>query len=291
MYPNLFGIEFLDMYSILLIIGLFTAVLLFKFICGKKKVDDKTYNFFAMLGVISIVLGLVFAFLFQSMYNYIDDVIQKGFALAKFELRGMTFMGGLVGGVVTFLLGTLLIAKPEVKQNFWKIANYAAPCIVVGHMFGRLGCFCAPCCYGIKTDSFLGVKFPHMNYKVYPTQLFEALFLAVLLTVMLILLFKYKKENFLILLYGFGYAVFRFMIEFIRGDERGSFLPGLTPSQWQSIILLIATIAVTILVYKFNIIPFSKAKARVTEKLNDISTEDVLPIDVLPEDDKKNNNE
>lgn len=251
MYPKLFNIEQLDMYTILLIVGLFAAVLLFKFICGRFKVDDATYNFFAILAVISIALGILSAILFQSVYNFIEKGI--------FELAGMTFMGGLIGGTLTFVLGTVLFAKKKVKANFWQMANYAAPCVVTGHIFGRLGCFCAPCCYGKPTDSIFGVQFPGMKEKVFPTQLFEVFLLAILLAVMLVLLFKYKKSNFLLLLYGFTYSIGRFLIEFLRGDPRGKFLPFFSPSQWQCIFLLLITTAITILIYKFKITPFAKA--------------------------------
>lgn len=293
MYPFLFGIKWLDMYVILMIAGMFAAILFFKFVCGKKKVDDKTYNFYSLLAIVSIAVGVVSAFLFQSIYNWIES----GFK--AFKLGGLTFMGGLIGGVATFVLGTVLFAKGEVKRNFWQIANYAAPCIVLGHMLGRVGCFCAGCCYGKPTHSFLGIVFPALrdypntypDYvatggRAYPTQLYEALFLAVLFTVMVILLFQYKKSGFLLVLYGFAYAVFRFLLEFVRGDDRGFRFLSLYPSQWQSIVLLLVTLALTLLVYKFHIVPFAKAPdpppAPAAEPLADTAAEPTEKADDAP---------
>lgn len=252
------------MYGLLLAAGLLAAVLLFKFICAKKKVDDDTYTFYSLLGIVSIALGIGGAALFESVYEWIKYGV--------FEMAGLTFMGGLITGVTSFILGTLLFAKPAVKRKFFECGSYAAPCIVLGHMFGRLGCFCAGCCYGKPTNGALGVVFPnlvhnqnHPEYmatggRAYPTQLFEALFLAALLAVMLVLLFKFDIYKALLPLYGISYAVFRFLIEYIRGDERGTFVPGLTPSQFQVLLLAAAAIAVAVLVYKFKIIPFAKAK-------------------------------
>ncbi len=245
------------MYGILLAVGLLSAVLLFKIICNVKKVDDKTYSFYSLLAIVSIALGILGAALFQAFYDMIElYTTQK---ILKFEFSGLTFMGGLITGVVSFVLGTFIFAKGQVKRNFFECASYAAPCIVIGHMFGRLGCFCAGCCYGKRTNSFLGMQFPGDPYKVYPTQLFEVIFLAVLLAVMLVLLFKFKIHKPLLPIYGCSYAVYRFLIEFIRGDSRGTFIPGLTPSQFQVILLALAAIALAVLVYRFNIIPFSKA--------------------------------
>ena len=45
--------------------------------------------------------------------------------------------------------------------------------------------------------------------------------------------------------YLIGYGIWRFFIEFIRGDvvERGKFVPGLTPSQFWSILMVIGGVA------------------------------------------------
>ncbi|MBQ2431188.1 MAG: prolipoprotein diacylglyceryl transferase, partial [Campylobacter sp.] len=44
-------------------------------------------------------------------------------------------------------------------------------------------------------------------------------------------------------IYLIAYGVWRFFIEFARGDYRGSFIPGLSPSQFWSIILVILGVA------------------------------------------------
>lgn len=257
MYPDLFGINN-SSFLILIAAGLLIAVLLFKFICGKFVKDDKVYNYYAINAVVSIAVGLVFAMIFQSVYNWIDN----GFTL--FEFKGATFYGGLIGGAATFIIITAL-AKPSVKKEFWLIANLAAPCIVIGHMFGRIGCFMAGCCYGKPTDSFLGVTFPHIG-KVFPTQLFEVFFLLALFAVMMVLIFKYKKLNFIMLIYAYSYAIFRFFIEFLRNDSRGDFLPWLSPSQWQSILMLIVAAALTFYIYYFKRIPFKGKETTVIEQ-------------------------
>lgn len=271
MYPYLFGITWLPLYGILLAVGLLGAMLLFKFICYKKKVDDKTYSFYSLLAIVSIAMGLLGAFAFQAVYNAIYNAVNHLSGPGK-ETGGLTFMGGLITGVTVFVLGTLFLARGQIKRNFFVCASYAAPCIVLGHMFGRLGCFCAGCCYGKPTNSKLGVVFPDLKIaawypeyaatggRAYPTQLFEAIFLAVLLAVMLFLLFKFDYHKILLPLYGTAYAVFRFFIEYVRGDYRGSVIPGITPSQFQVILLFLVATALAVLVYRFHIIPFAKAK-------------------------------
>ena len=257
MYPYLFGWERLPTYGVCLAVGLLGAMLLFRFLCKKKAVDDDVYAFYSLLGIISIALGILGAMLFQSVYDMIERAVSG--EKVRFEVGGMTFMGGLITGVLVFILGTVFFAKGKVKRGFFACASYAAPCIVLGHFFGRIGCFCAGCCYGKATDGPLGVRFPDLPHKVLPTQLFEALFLAALLAVMLVLLFRFNQSKLLLPLYGFAYALFRFCIEFARGDERGTLIPGLTPSQTQSLLLFAVAAVLTVFLYKLKKIPFANA--------------------------------
>ncbi len=123
--------------------------------------------------------------------------------------------------------------------------------VVLAHAFGRVGCYFAGCCFGIPTESLLGVIFPlghashvYPNTPVFPTQLFEAFFLIVLF----VILNKVKKfKGFEIEVYVIGYGVWRILIEFIRGDDRGSLFTLFTteynvfptPSQFLSLLMIL----------------------------------------------------
>ena len=256
MHPILFKITdnlVLYSYGLMVAIGLIAAVVLFRILCDKAGIDDKAYNFYLMDAVVSIVIGFLAAALYQSVYY----LIQTG----EWSFGALTFMGGLIGGVACFILGAVFVAKPSVQRQFWRIANLIAPSILIAHAFGRIGCFFCFCCYGKKTDSWIGVQFPDMSYKVIPTQLIESAFLFILCAVLVVLLLKFKKENLLMLVYLYGYAVFRFILEFWRGDDRGGFFLGLSPSQWQSIVMLLVAVALTLYIYLFKRTPFAKGFA------------------------------
>jgi phosphatidylglycerol:prolipoprotein diacylglycerol transferase len=102
-------------------------------------------------------------------------------------------------------------------------------CLV--HIFGRIGCFLAGCCYGKPTDSITGVTFTDpacyadpLHTPLYPTQLFEAFYIFI---VMMILLFVKKSKHFtgqLFLSYLLLYAIGRFILEYFRGDTGRGFL-------------------------------------------------------------------
>ena len=90
---------------------------------------------------------------------------------------------------------------------------------------------------------FFGVRFPNLLHKVYPTQLFESLFLFLLFGVLYYLVFKRRSYQ-AFAIYLFSYGVFRFGIEFIRGDHRGALVGSLSPSQTLSPVMVASSVGV-----------------------------------------------
>ncbi|MBR2384264.1 MAG: prolipoprotein diacylglyceryl transferase [Clostridia bacterium] len=264
------GKDYVTLYGICIAVGVLCCVLvLFKFASGKVKesfIDFLFYN-----GIVAIVVGFVSACLFQAIYAYIENP-EEGFDLFN---SGMTFIGGLIGGVVSFLVG-YFIFRPMLKNRLVDIISLLPCCIVVAHAFGRVGCFFAGCCYGKPTESFLGVKFPFLSHKVHPTQLYEAFFLFALFAVMLIL---YVKKDFKhnLSLYLLTYGIFRFLIEFVRGDERGTFVTGISPSQFWSILMVVASVGVYFLLelgYKLRAKELDAKQGEVKQDFKEVKNEE-----------------
>ena len=224
-------------YSVLIAIGIIAGILAFRLLCDKKKMADEVYRFYSILIIISVAIGFLGAMLFQSVYNFLET--------GYFELRGLTFMGGLIGGAGCFISITLLNKNIKIRSCLLPILEIATPCLVLAHAFGRIGCFLSGCCHGIESES--GLYFPTLNKTVIPTNLYEAVFLFVLFAILFIFALKDKPQGFNLSLYCIFYGVFRFTIEFFRGDERGSFIPGISPSQFWSIALIIVGFVLIVL--------------------------------------------
>lgn len=242
MYPNLFGIEGLTM-SLLVAIGFALASVLI-FIYLKKKSEVKV-DYIALLIVILVtaISGLIFAVCFENIYEAIKNAVE---GKEQSWTWSATWYGGLLGGVLAFLLMYYLYYRHKNDDVLDEILRITPAAICLGHGIGRLGCFFNGCCYGIETDAWYGVLFPGHTHKVIPTQLFEMAFLLILATILIVVAFK-KKWNYSIIVYLYSYAIFRFLIEFIRGDERGE-LPGLSPSQyWCIVLVIIATALIFVL--------------------------------------------
>jgi len=237
------GTELLDGYWLMICIGVIVAMIVFDRYLTKIKMPSGAQFYYLVLLILALALGLGAATLVQSIYFWIET--------GKFEAHGMTFLGGLIGGVIAFFLLYFIgnvITKGKYK-SWLKVIVWVAPaCVTIAHAFGRLGCFCAGCCYGIETDSFLGMHFTHLNgmdhlntpdYRVHPTMLYEAAVLLLLFAVTSWLFFK--KPKFAMPTYVLGYGIGRFLIEYLRNDERGEFLiKALSPSQNICLVMMIA---------------------------------------------------
>ena len=240
--PLFFDNSHIHLYGVMIAVGILCCFGVLFFFGKLRGLNSDFVDFVFYNGIASIAIGFFTAALFQATYNYIDNP-KAGFSLEN----GITFIGGLIGGVATFLL-VYVIFRKKVKGTLMDIIDIAPCCILIAHAFGRIGCFFGGCCYGKKTDSFLGVKFPGMYTSVHPTMLYEAAFLFVLFAICCFLFIKYNtKQN--LSIYLVAYGIFRFFIEYLRDDYRGNFIPGISPSQFWSLIMILGGIALFIFVY------------------------------------------
>lgn len=210
-----------------------------------KKFNEISADAIILIGIVATGIGALSGMIVQGIYDVIDG--------KKFSMGGMTFIGGLIGGVVSFLVIWniyMYVVRPRTKIKWLNAEMNATLCdalpfipigIAMAHALGRFGCFWAGCCYGKEAEWGLPCA-ANTTRNVIPTQLFEMCFLIVLVAVMALLYFKFKL-NYNFSVYTIGYGIFRFIIEFYRDDYRGKEVLGLYPSQWWGIVMVIIGIA------------------------------------------------
>lgn len=158
------------------------------------------------------------------------------------------------------------------RQTLLKFADIAAPSIMLGLAFGRIGCFLNGCCFGVQCGLPWGVRFPdgspvwheqsakgliphtaHSSLPVHPTQIYEALFGLIMFIVLSKFLKKFKIQGTTFLLMCILYSAWRFGVEFLRSDpERFAMnIPGLSFSQTISIFVFIICIGIFV-VYRLR---------------------------------------
>lgn len=221
-----------DFYPVMLTIGVIVAILVSVIYLKRNKIDKKNITSFELVSCVTCLSGVICSILFQNFYDFIEDSNSYKWTW------GMTFYGGLVGGTITFFLLYFLYLKKKDSNILKYILIIAGGVIPLAHAIGRIGCVFDGCCYGKETDSIFGIQFKTTPVKVWPTNLFECIFLFIIAFIILFLVFKYNTR-YSLSIYLITYGIFRFCIEFLRGDHRGQFIKGLTPSQFWSIVAFI----------------------------------------------------
>lgn len=201
-----------------------------------------------------------------------DDVIKefnRGEKIIKFYIAHPSrmfnlFRGGLAyyGGFIFGTIAALIFMKRR-RMNILFTSDTIGYGTAIGLFFGRIGCFLNGCCFGLPTDSFIGISFPKGSAAfaemanagivdrikdthtppVIPTQLIESVFSLLLFLYLYLFLRRHKRyEGQIIIHFTSAYAVFRFMIEYIRNDNRGIFFGLLSSSQIVSIIIFVGSL-------------------------------------------------
>lgn len=243
MHPLLFGI--IPSYGFFIVSGAVFASVAAIF---RKRGDFLKNSDVFFTSIIVFVFGLLGAKLF-SVAGQLKYVINGQMEPWELLFSGLMFYGGVFGGFFAILFCSKIWKLPA-KQLF----DAVAAGLPLAQAFGRLGCFMAGCCYGKPTDSAIGVVFSSpaaqntpVNTPLIPTQLIESAFCLILFIALIIIFSKKRKDGMLTVSYLLSYAVFRFIIEFFRGDESRGFVGHLSWSQFISLVIVILTVVILLI--------------------------------------------
>jgi phosphatidylglycerol:prolipoprotein diacylglycerol transferase len=221
------------------------------------------------MGIIGVIAGIVGARLYYVIFSW---DMYKDNLLHIFNLRegGLAIYGGVIGAVIA----VFALARWKKLSPFLILDTVAMP-ILNGQMLGRWGNFFNREAFGEYTDGLFAMRLPvdavrsgditermreymetigGVEYiQVSPTFLYESVWCAVLL-IILILYRKHKKyEGELFLLYIFGYALGRVWIEGLRTDQL--LIPGIGFPVSQALagcVVIFAGVALVVLRRRFK---------------------------------------
>lgn len=169
---------------------------------------------------------------------------------------GMVFYGGLIGGIA----GALLFCKKR-KINFFSLSDLILPCFCIAHSGGRIGCLLVGCCYGLAEgesclDGFFtyhgACSVTYLNgVRRLPVPLMEAMFLVLLAAILILVLKNTRHRGTVTAWYMILYSVWRFVIEFFRGDAVRGIYGWFSTSQWIGIAIFLAGIVILVLSRKW----------------------------------------
>ena len=218
--PVIFSLNFIELrwYSLAYIFGIILGLLIMKKlnkIRGNLITEEKIDSFF-IWGVLGIILGGRIGYvLFYQFKVFINDPIY----IFKIWNGGMSFHGGLFGIIISIYLFSIFH-----KIKFYYLSDLVSVVAPIGLFLGRLANFINTELIGRPTEFYISVIYPSVdNLQRHPSQLYEAFFEGFLL--FFILLFYFIKKNifykngFISGLFLTFYALFRFLIEFLREPD------------------------------------------------------------------------
>jgi phosphatidylglycerol:prolipoprotein diacylglycerol transferase len=165
-----------------------------------------------------------------SNFDYFRAAPQE---IIRIDQGGLIYYGGFIGGAILFFI----VARWR-RINPLDLADFTITALPLGHAFGRVGCFLNGCCGGALAPHPSGLT---CGLAHYPVQLYEALLnLSLYAFLTWFYLIRRKARNGTVLaLYLVIYPIIRFLLEFIRGDDRMR-LGALNVAQEISLILMTA---------------------------------------------------
>jgi phosphatidylglycerol:prolipoprotein diacylglycerol transferase len=188
-------------------------------------------------GLAALIGGLVGA---RTLYIALDPYL--GWRDLPFIWRGgLSFHGGLIGGITTVALYALVA-----RISPGLIFDTGAPSMALGYAVARIGCFLNGCCYGCPTTLPWAARFRDpttgaLTPPSHPAQLYAALGGLIAFALLLRLRPRARIHGQLFIAYLGLYGLVRFVVEFFRkGYTSGPALPGpFTAAQIASIGLMI----------------------------------------------------
>ncbi|MBB6449809.1 phosphatidylglycerol:prolipoprotein diacylglycerol transferase [Geomicrobium halophilum] len=180
-------------------------------------------DFFADLLIWAVPVALIFARMYYVIFNLDYYLENPGQIIAIWE-GGLAIHGGLVGGVLT----GYVFAKIR-GYSFWKVADIAAPSILLGQAIGRWGNFINQEAHGgevsrqflenlMLPDWIINQMFIDGSY-YHPTFLYESIWSFIGVGILLYLRRVNMRRGELFLTYVIWYSFGRFFIEGLRTDS------------------------------------------------------------------------
>ena len=238
-HTNIFG-TYAPWYGICVCLSLLAMVVWILYGFKQHRINEYQQN--------ELLMGFPFVMLFGVAIAFVLDVVFTGdwrTWLGNEQRRfGFTYAGWLLGA-----LAAIWVHGRVTSLGTMFLLNYFLPVFALMQGIGRIGCLLSGCCYG-KVCTW-GVKYPPGSLPferigdacVFPIQLVEAFLLVCLFVICLKAIFRFRA-----VVYLFGVAGIRFILEFFRGDNRGSVfgVTCLSPQQFMSLVFLLVGLFVLI---------------------------------------------
>lgn len=224
-------------YSLMLVIGLFTAYVIAIKQSRKYHISINQLPDIFALTLVSGVIGARLSYVLQNSI-YFNQHIKEIWLVGT---GGLSIHGAIIAGLVA-----LYVYSRRQQLSFFAITDTLALPLLAGQIVGRLGNYFNQELFGYPTSGFIRVEIDpsHRPAGYFTDQYFHPTFFyeMVLNGIGLFILsrFKFKKQGQLSLAYLLVFAVTRYLTEIWRISERVNF--GLSTAQIISLLIIVSVI-------------------------------------------------
>ena len=229
-------------YTLLIAIAFFIGSIVASKISNRFLVDESTSFIALCVAEIGVIIGGKVLYLLVN-FKHLSQILQNQGLFALCYKTGFVFYGALIGAIFAIYV----FCKIH-KSSFFNTLSLLITITPLIQAIGRIGCFCAGCCYGIPWDGF-GAIFIAGEYR-FPIQLLSSFLDGILFFVLLLISASSKIRRFEIPIYFILYAIIRIICEQFRGDIQRGFLGHLSISTIISITLFLSGLYILVTICK-----------------------------------------
>jgi phosphatidylglycerol---prolipoprotein diacylglyceryl transferase len=221
MRPELFRIGPVGVptHDLFVLLGVLVAAVVYFHEARRRGIVDERLTWIAIGALLSGAVGAKLSVAWRYL------AAPEAASLAVVWLYGRSILGGLVGAYVGVLITKRIVGYRRHTGDLF------APAVALGMAVGRWGCFLTEQIgtptslpWGIAVAQEVGAGIPNCPHcaagvPLHPSFLYEIVFHATMFGVLLWLRPRVHVEGELLKIYLIAYAVFRFLVEFVRGNE------------------------------------------------------------------------
>ena len=219
-------------YALIILTGFLLAALFVTATCEKRGIKKENVWDVALYGLVAGIIGARIYYVLFAL-----DEFNSFWEMLQIWNGGLAIYGGIIGAVIS----TAIYCRIK-KLNMFAMFDIACPGLFIGQAIGRFGNFVNAEVYGGETSSLFGMSINGAP-PVHPLFLYEAVWNAIGLVILLLIRDKKKADGQVFCFYLMWYSIGRFFLEGMRNPAYILYvIPGkLGISQLVAVVLVIVT--------------------------------------------------